>query len=151
MYTCNGRVLDAPEIDNYAVNLIKQRDLRALDFVLSPVDEPNVTVRRHVVVITFDPLRVLVMADRLLLVVPDGILEVAQALERYFAGMSVCPFVWLSLTQSCHPVNVIRIQEALTSIGTQWHADPILRTDGLRGRVHESLEHSDPGPAAHGE
>lgn len=56
----------------FAVSNIQQRDVRRLDFQCNLQDEAIVIVRKHVVLIAFDPLRVVIMADRIILIIPDG-------------------------------------------------------------------------------
>jgi magnesium transporter len=56
----------------FAVSSIQQRDVRRLDFQCNLQDEAIVIVRKHVVLIAFDPLRVVIMADRIILIIPDG-------------------------------------------------------------------------------
>jgi hypothetical protein len=51
--------------------------------------------RRHVVLLSFDPIRALIMADRLLLIVPDGADSLLQTLKQYMAGSIT--FILLSL------------------------------------------------------
>lgn len=58
---------------------LSRRDLRALD--LSAEQEPNILIRRHVTVFILDPIRAIVMADKLVVVVlpgSDSLLEILQ-------------------------------------------------------------------------
>lgn len=48
------------------------RDMRRLVFPFSVSNEPELIVRRHVMLLNFDPLRAIVLRDRLLILVPDG-------------------------------------------------------------------------------
>lgn len=54
------------------VGNIQSRDLRRLDTLFTPQDEPAILIRRHAVLISLDPLRVIVMFDRVVGFVPDG-------------------------------------------------------------------------------
>lgn len=58
------------------------RDLRRLEYLFTPQEEPAIFVRRHAVIISLDPLRVVVMADRLILIVPDGADTLIQLLSN---------------------------------------------------------------------
>eukprot|EP01035_Chromulina_nebulosa_P018929 gene18929-24736_t len=62
------------------VGLLKHRDLRRLEFQFNPLGEPTILVRRHAVLISLDPLRCIVMADKLILIIPDGLDSVLQIL-----------------------------------------------------------------------
>jgi len=57
---------------SYLVSRANYRDLRRLDYKLYPAEAPGIIVRRHCVLFLFDPLRAVVLANRLLFVVPDG-------------------------------------------------------------------------------
>lgn len=70
----------------YVVHGLRLRDLRRLDFKFNPVDEPSVLVRRHIVLLLLDDIRALVMADRLILIVPDGADSLLQTLEQHMEG-----------------------------------------------------------------
>ena len=63
------------------------RDLRKLDSSYSASNEPSIIVRRNVILLNFDPLRAIVLHDRLLLLVPDGadsvLLEIEHRLEEF--------------------------------------------------------------------
>jgi hypothetical protein len=43
---------------------LRHRDLRRLEYNFNPLGEPSLFVRRHAVLLSLDPLRVVVMADR---------------------------------------------------------------------------------------
>jgi hypothetical protein len=48
------------ENDNESAAIhIRARDLRRLDFIFSPIEEPSVWVRRHAILFSFDPIRYL--------------------------------------------------------------------------------------------
>jgi hypothetical protein len=69
------------------VGNIQSRDLRRLDFTYTPQEEPAVLVRRHAVLISLDPLRVIVMADRIVGFMPDGADSLLQTL---YMNMQAC-------------------------------------------------------------
>jgi hypothetical protein len=73
---CIGAV-EAP----YLVSNVNYRDLRRLEYKMYPGEAPCILVRRHCVLFLFDPLRAVVLADRLLLVVPDGADSLLHLLE----------------------------------------------------------------------
>lgn len=65
-------VLDSDTDRNGMVSYLQHRDLRRLDFHYNDDTGPIVIVRRHAVLIAFDPLRAIIMSDRIILIVPDG-------------------------------------------------------------------------------
>lgn len=67
---------------NMGIGYMQLRDLRRLEYLFTPQEEPAVFVRRHAVIISLDPLRVVVMADRLILLVPDGADVLIQLLSN---------------------------------------------------------------------
>ena len=69
-----------------AVSEVSLRDLRRLDFLFNPNEEKSVLIRRHAVLIAMDPLRAVIMADRLLLIVPDGADELISWLDKHMKG-----------------------------------------------------------------
>lgn len=62
------------------------RDMRRLVTPFSASNEPQLIVRRHVVLLNFDPLRAVVLRDRLLVLVPDGADSILVELERRLRG-----------------------------------------------------------------
>jgi len=62
------------------------RDMRKLVTPFSSSNEPELMVRRHVMLLNFDPLRAIVLRDRLLLLVPDGADSILISLERRVLG-----------------------------------------------------------------
>lgn len=56
----------------YLVPEIKARDLRRLEYSFGLLEEPTVMVRRHVVLLSFDPYRVIVLSNRIIVIVPQG-------------------------------------------------------------------------------
>ncbi len=85
----------------FFANAVHYRDLRRIDFNLNPVEsmyhceylslalvtdeslDPSILIRRHCAMMILDPLRVIVMADRFLLVVPDGADNLIAILEKH--------------------------------------------------------------------
>jgi magnesium transporter len=51
---------------------IRLRDMRLLDYNTNPNSSFSIVVRRHSVLISLDPIRAVVMADRVVLMVPSG-------------------------------------------------------------------------------
>jgi hypothetical protein len=51
---------------------IKSRDLRRLEYSFGLLEEPIVMVRRHVVLLAFDPYRAIILSNRVIMIVPDG-------------------------------------------------------------------------------
>lgn len=70
-YVLNGDWRHRPNAVD-GVNYLQSRDLRRLDFDYTPGEEPTVLIRRHAVLISLDPWRVVVMADRVIGFLPDG-------------------------------------------------------------------------------
>ena len=62
------------------------RDFRRLVTPFSASNEPEVIVRRHVVLLNFDPLRAIILRDRLLVFVPPGADSVLHRLEVRVRG-----------------------------------------------------------------
>jgi len=62
------------------------RDMRRLVTPFSSSNEPQLMVRRHVMLLNFDPLRAIVLRDRLLILVPDGADSILIELERRVRG-----------------------------------------------------------------
>lgn len=62
------------------------RDMRRLVTPFSSSNEPELMIRRHVMLLNFDPLRAIVLRDRLLLLVPDGADSILINLEKNVRG-----------------------------------------------------------------
>jgi magnesium transporter len=62
------------------------RDMRRLVTPFSSSNEPQLIVRRHAMLLNFDPLRAIVLKDRLLVLVPDGADSILIALEGRVRG-----------------------------------------------------------------
>jgi hypothetical protein len=62
------------------------RDMRRLITPFSSSNEPALIVRRHVMVLNFDPLRAIVLRDRLIVLVPDGADALLAQLESRVRG-----------------------------------------------------------------
>jgi len=62
------------------------RDMRRLVSPFSSSNEPELIVRRHVMLLNFDPLRAIVLRDRLLVFVPDGADSILIDLEKRVRG-----------------------------------------------------------------
>mmetsp|Transcript_12972 Transcript_12972/g.28172 ORF Transcript_12972/g.28172 Transcript_12972/m.28172 type:complete len:385 (+) Transcript_12972:584-1738(+) len=60
--------------------------MRRLVTPFSSTNEPQLMVRRHVMLLNFDPLRAIVLKDRLLVLVPDGADSILINLERRVRG-----------------------------------------------------------------
>ncbi len=62
------------------------RDMRRMVTPFSASNQPALIVRRHVMLLNFDPLRAVVLRDRLLLLVPDGADSILTQLEKSIRG-----------------------------------------------------------------
>eukprot|EP01082_Thalassiosira_pseudonana_P011408 g10216.t1 g10216 contig4:1453150-1453584(+) len=60
--------------------------MRRLVTPFSSSNEPQLMVRRHVMLLNFDPLRAIVLRDRLLILVPDGADSILIELEKRVRG-----------------------------------------------------------------
>lgn len=64
------------------------RDMRRLVTPFSATNEPELIVRRHVMLLNMDPLRAIVLRDRLLVLVPNGADSILEQLEKRVSGGS---------------------------------------------------------------
>jgi hypothetical protein len=64
------------------------RDMRRLVTPFSASNEPALIVRRHVMLLNFDPIRAVILRDRLLVLVPHGADSLLSQLERRVRGGS---------------------------------------------------------------
>jgi magnesium transporter len=62
------------------------RDMRRLVTPFSTTNEPELIVRRHVMLLNYDPLRAIILRDRLLVLVPDGADSLLATLEQRVRG-----------------------------------------------------------------
>jgi magnesium transporter len=62
------------------------RDMRRLVTPFSTSNEPELIVRRHVMLLNYDPLRAIILRDRLLVLVPDGADSLLTTLEQRVRG-----------------------------------------------------------------
>ena len=69
------------------VSEIQYHDLRYLENQFHTHEEPTVLVRKHAVLISLNPLRAIVTADRMILIVPDGADSLLYLLHDYMHGM----------------------------------------------------------------
>lgn len=81
-------VQNSPEV-TYRERLggyLHPRDMRRLVTPFSASNQPELIVRRHVMLLNFDPLRAIVLRDRLLVIVPDGADSMLVQLENRVRG-----------------------------------------------------------------
>jgi len=62
------------------------RDMRRLASPFVTSNEPEIVVRRHAMLLNFDPLRAIILRDRVLVLVPEGGDVITQALEKILKG-----------------------------------------------------------------
>lgn len=62
------------------------RDMRRLVTPFSSSNSPEVMVRRHVILFNCDPLRAIVLRDRLIVLVPDGADSILETLAKRIGG-----------------------------------------------------------------
>ena len=60
--------------------------MRRLVTPFSASNEPGLIVRRHVMLLNFDPMRAVILRDRLLVIVPDGADSILAQLEKRVWG-----------------------------------------------------------------
>ena len=72
-----------------SVSEIQYHDLRYLENQFHTHEEPTVLVRKHAVLISLNPLRAIVTADRMILIVPDGADSLLHMLHDYMHGKSL--------------------------------------------------------------
>jgi magnesium transporter len=62
------------------------RDMRRLVTPFSASNQPELIVRRHAILLNFDPLRAIILRDRLLVLVPEGADSILMRLEQRVRG-----------------------------------------------------------------
>ena len=62
------------------------RDMRKLVTPFSSSNEPELIVRRHAILLNFDPLRAIILRDRAIVLVPDGADSLLVQLEKRIRG-----------------------------------------------------------------
>ena len=72
--------------ENLAALTLRIRDLRRRDFSINPNEELTVQVRRHVTLFSVDPLRAIITAHKVRIVVPPGADSLMNILEDYIKG-----------------------------------------------------------------
>lgn len=72
--------------------LLRYRDLRHIGYNFNLFGEPVILIRRQAVLIALDPVRVIVLANRVLLIISDGnnVSPVQQVFERNLQGKLFC-------------------------------------------------------------
>ena len=83
--TTNNYLLPAHHKSFFNFVLIYQHESRLVT-PFSSSNEPALIVRRHVMLLNFDPLRAIVLRDRLLVLVPDGADSILISLEKKLKG-----------------------------------------------------------------
>ena len=75
-----------PQIASVIPSLLS-RDLRRMDFVSHPNEEPSIRVRKHVVLFSVDPIRAIIMSSRIIILVPPGGMDqILKIVESYMEG-----------------------------------------------------------------
>jgi hypothetical protein len=104
-----GDDLDVDNIGTSAAINLRVRDLRRLDFIFHPTQEPSVWVRRHAVLFCLDPIRAVVMASRIIIIVPQGGMDqIMQILERYMTGTVHTYACWVLLSVFIYCSEMLR-------------------------------------------
>lgn len=134
---------------------IHPRDMRRLVTPFTSSNEPELMVRRHVMLLNFDPLRAIVLRNRLLVLVPDGADSILIALEKTLRG-SIDDFVFGDATtnevEDTHEINSL-VEMNNDSVTTAHRGDLSTSTDSaLLDTVEESktlltkVQHNDMCP-----
>ena len=76
---------------------MQYHDLRYLENQFHTHEEPTVLVRKHTVLISLNPLRAIVTADRMILIVPDGADSLLYMLHDYMHGKIMIHIVFCVL------------------------------------------------------
>lgn len=93
------------------LQLIQHRDLRRLEYQFNPLGEPIVLVRRHAVIVSLDPLRAVIMADRMMLIIPsEGFEHVLDLLYKIMEGLQADPIPFEAMAYEAILEAVIAIQ-----------------------------------------
>jgi len=69
-----------------AAGFLRHRDLRRLEYYYNMHEEPSILVRRHAVVVSLDPIRCVVMANKMIVIVPDGADHVLELLQKHISS-----------------------------------------------------------------
>jgi hypothetical protein len=80
-----GSVLHVPYREKLG-GYLHPRDMRRLVTPFSASNEPELIVRRHAMLLNFDPLRAIILRDRLLVLVPEGADSLLMILEQRVRG-----------------------------------------------------------------
>lgn len=70
---------------HHITRLVRYRDIDRLSPLELSLDAPAFLVRRHAVLLLLDPLRAVIMADRFVLIVPQGADNILSILNAYIA------------------------------------------------------------------
>jgi magnesium transporter len=65
---------------------LNYNDLRHLARSVAQHEEPTIVVRAHAVVVALAPLRAIVLADKMLLIVPEGADSLLYLLQTHMSG-----------------------------------------------------------------
>ena len=76
---------DVSSSGSFVTRLVRYRDIDRLSPIHLSLDSPAFLVRRHAVLLLLDPLRAVIMADRFILVVPDGADNILAIMNAYIA------------------------------------------------------------------
>lgn len=85
-YDQHNNHLQPPTYRERLGGYLHPRDMRRLVTPFSSTNEPELIVRRHVMLLNFDKLRAIVLRDRLLVLVPPGSDSVLLSLEKRVTG-----------------------------------------------------------------
>jgi hypothetical protein len=76
---------------------IHLHDLRHLEHQFNPHEEPTILIRRHAILISLNPLRAVITADKLMLIVPNGADSLLYMLHEHMHGKEGCGPVSIAL------------------------------------------------------
>lgn len=98
------------------------RDMRKLTTPFSASNEPELIVRRHVMLLNFDPLRVIILRDRAIVLVPSGADSLLVELENRIHGKGPhSPFTVSDYQSSVHNSSLSTSDHPVTNKSAEDH------------------------------
>jgi hypothetical protein len=120
------------------------RDVRKVVTPFSASNEPEIIVRRHVCLINFDPLRAIILRDRLLIVVPDGADSILVELEKRVRGKETFDFSDDSNTSKVNDDMTLSNKKSKRDENTNSNTDESSGADnGSNDDDHDNGDHHD--------
>jgi len=118
------------------------RDMRRLVTPFSASNEPELIVRRHVMVFNFDPFRAIITRDRLLVMVPPGADSLLKKLEERIVGNS---FEYEDYDDDDEEIDNVDEREGGKDAGVEESAEKTTRTAEESSNAFESDRETNDG------